>query len=103
MAKSDGNEDWPRTNQTEPDEALQTYVRRWNVYEKVPFVRRRDRGGVGHGGAQFVTAQLMFNQLCCAFIFVEPVGKWLKSPADADFYLNSRVLAWQWLPKRQQR
>ena len=36
MAKSDENEDWPRTNQTEPDEALQTYVRRWKVYANVP-------------------------------------------------------------------
>ena len=35
MAKSDENEDWPRTNQTEPDEALQTYVRRWKVYANV--------------------------------------------------------------------
>ena len=36
MAKSDENEDWLRTNQTEPDEALQTYVRRWKVHANVP-------------------------------------------------------------------
>ena len=36
MAKSDENEDWPRTNLTEPDEALQTYVRRWKVHANVP-------------------------------------------------------------------
>ena len=35
MSGSDNNEDWPRMNQTQPDKAVQTYVRRWKVYANV--------------------------------------------------------------------
>ena len=35
MPGSDNNEDWPCMNPTQPDKAVQTYVRRWNVYASV--------------------------------------------------------------------